>query len=64
MIAERTVFSEGTIIVSLIHPPIVDRDVVIEVHRSDRSVTFLTITRDELRSWVDDLTAFSRNLKK
>lgn len=58
MKAERTEFADGMIVVSQIHPPINDCDVVIEMHRDDHRVAFITATRAEVRGWVEDLTEF------
>jgi len=63
MKAERTDFGEGMIIVSCISPPIDGRDIVIEMHRDDSRVAFITATRAEVLAWVADLTAFVQEIR-
>jgi hypothetical protein len=64
MKAERTDFGEGMIIVSCIHPPIDGRDIVIEMHRNDKRVSFITASRKEVVGWIEDLRSFAEELNR
>jgi len=61
MIADITTVSEGRLIISLVKPPLEDKDICLELHSSG-SVKFIMLSRDEFHSWLDNLQSFDKKL--